>query len=81
VTRPSDALPVYVFAEVKRPVFHAPGGALRVVRDVTAHTTLCGRVLGTWRAGRLTEHATRLRRDWANKIGTPCAKCFPGDLL
>lgn len=74
----SGALPVYVFGEQPRPVFHAPGGRIRVLDDgATAHTTKCGVALYVWRAGNYRDLATRLRRDWADRIGVPCTKCWP----
>lgn len=76
MSRPGDAAPVYVLAEIARPIYHRPGGATRVIDGATVHTSLCGRPLFTWRgAGRYTDHATRLRRDWAEQIGVPCSVC------
>lgn len=82
----SGASPVYVFGEHRAPVYHRVG-ELRTVIDTPARKqevlhTACGMVVwrGTFNRGenvgwRFVDHALRIRQDWAEKIGRPCANC------
>lgn len=68
----SAARPVYVFGEQPTPTYHRFGK----MKDGTLRTA-CGQVVLRLNGDRYWQHyATRLRTDWAEQIGKPCAKCY-----
>ena len=70
------ALPVYVFGEPPVPIYHrfARTKDGRYGREIVS---VCGLTISWWDAEskRMVGDATRLRTDWAQKIGRPCTKC------
>ena len=73
--RRTNASPVYVFGEVKRPVYHLAGGWSNEQRGVV---TACGKVIyAQVENGHFRDRATRMRFDWVQQIegARLCRKC------
>ena len=64
------------FIEDVHPVFH------RQSEWTETYVVVCGKVTRGWSDGRtgpprVNEHGTFMRRDFADRIGRPCRKCWP----